>query len=170
MKTLIRTLSVGSSPLARGLHQGQLIEPVQARIIPARAGFTWPSCSTFQAPRDHPRSRGVYSMKTLIRTLSVGSSPLARGLHQGQLIEPVQARIIPARAGFTESTRRSWGCARDHPRSRGVYTTMRSRFSLFTGSSPLARGLLREAPSPSRRRWIIPARAGFTRARVVDSA
>ena len=71
-----------------------------------------------------------------------GSSPLARGL--------LGWRVRPD------------GTVSDHPRSRGVYVPLLSSFSLWLGSSPLARGLrtaqAARAPGPG----IIPARAGFT--------
>ena len=70
--------------------------------------------------------------------------------------------IIPARAGFTSVTSSPWMTMRDHPRSRGVYRTWGSAVGAVAGSSPLARGLLRPAPSGDRRHRIIPARAGFT--------
>ena len=50
----------GSSPLARGLQTEPAGRRPQHRIIPARAGFTWPSRPAPEWPRDHPRSRGVY--------------------------------------------------------------------------------------------------------------
>ena len=72
--------------------------------------------------------------------------------------------IIPARAGFTGSTCRSAVSWRDHPRSRGVYRGRFCEDGHGGGSSPLARGLP-QSPRPGRvRRWIIPARAGFTAA------
>ena len=54
-------------------------------------------------------------------------------------------RIIPARAGFTWSSRRRRRRKWDHPRSRGVYEVWRR--------------------SQTVPKWIIPARAGFTRLR-----
>ena len=54
--------SSGSSPLARGLHRHRHPLARGRRIIPARAGFTWPSPSTAASRADHPRSRGVYVM------------------------------------------------------------------------------------------------------------
>ena len=71
-----------------------------------------------------------------------GSSPLARGLQLLQVALQVVLRIIPARAGFTQ-TRTTMG-------------------NIPSGSSPLARGLpgLMETPRTPIR--IIPARAGFT--------
>ena len=50
----------GSSPLARGLHTLYDFEHRKARIIPARAGFTFDNEFIENHGRDHPRSRGVY--------------------------------------------------------------------------------------------------------------
>ena len=141
--TSARLASSGSSPLARGLrgighphHAGQ-------RIIPARAGFTWTPRPARPTSRDHPRSRGVYRWAMESGSLSLGSSPLARGLHSGGggLIRP--GGIIPARAGFTIGVRAGGSSRADHPRSRGVYPW------------PIV-------PAAAVTR-IIPARAGFTR-------
>ena len=76
-----KTNMCGSSPLARGLRRPRRGERRDPRIIPARAGFTNPSCSGAAASPDHPRSRGVYTTRRM--TDSSGSW------------------IIPARAGFT---------------------------------------------------------------------
>ena len=50
----------------------------------------------------------------------------------------------------------------DHPRSRGVYFSDGEIASTPSGSSPLARGLPRDAISDIAVLGIIPARAGFT--------
>ena len=50
-------------------------------------------------------------------------------------------RIIPARAGFTTANQISHVRVKDHPRSRGAYSTVLSRALTIPGSSPLARGL-----------------------------
>ena len=73
------------------------------------------------------------------------------------------AGIIPARAGFTGTDDRTVPQVRDHPRSRGVYPVRLSTMSSSAGSSPLARGLPADEGRRRRARWIIPARAGFTR-------
>ena len=112
------------------------------RIIPARAGFT-------HAPRP---ATGI----------PAGSSPLARGLLQFHGRQAVFGRIIPARAGFTGWAPRTSAGGSDHPRSRGVYALVRNESRLGRGSSPLARGLLREAWERHTSLGIIPARAGFT--------
>ena len=50
----------------------------------------------------------------------------------------------------------------DHPRSRGVYHAKVRTRVIEEGSSPLARGLRPEAFRQALRGRIIPARAGFT--------
>ena len=152
----------GSSPLARGLL-GETAVPIDVLgIIPARAGFT--SRRRGSRPRwwDHPRSRGVYGAAGTGALEAPGSSPLARGLPAGVLRNLPVSRIIPARAGFTAELMTASMSGRDHPRSRGVYTTSASCSIAPDGSSPLARGLPGRPPGGRRARWIIPARAGFT--------
>ena len=152
----------GSSPLARGLPVGRRSAPGRRRIIPARAGFTTTRPSPVRPPTDHPRSRGVYVISTRKSPVSIGSSPLARGLQGGASCPGWRTGIIPARAGFTKRGRSSAARSTDHPRSRGVYYSRRHTFTATAGSSPLARGL---PPASGRRRCrprIIPARAGFT--------
>ena len=152
----------GSSPLARGLPVGNHRLVPSCRIIPARAGFT-PGPSPENLHRwDHPRSRGVYSMGCMIRFLPAGSSPLARGLRPSVGMGHVRSRIIPARAGFTMSTRSDTRPKKDHPRSRGVYPRRGVQIHIDRGSSPLARGLLAGLVGGLGVPGIIPARAGFT--------
>ena len=91
-----------------------------------------------------------------------GSSPLARGLQIASISPPVTPGIIPARAGFTRIGSVSKSRAWDHPRSRGVYFRRLNIRDGPLGSSPLARGLRPARSRRMSRRWIIPARAGFT--------
>ena len=153
---------MGSSPLARGLPAAVPAGLGTPGIIPARAGFTWRRRSPRLRTGDHPRSRGVYPGEALRPGLRPGSSPLARGLRgptepagyadriiparagftDSRVREHARLRIIPARAGFTAPTASVSGARSDHPRSRGVY--------------------LRRRLQPLRRIRIIPARAGFT--------
>ena len=95
----------GSSPLARGLRRHEVDGDVLGRIIPARAGFTGAPHVRPCLPRDHPRSRGVYTERTATMLRFVGSSPLARGLHDPQPVLVLDHGIIPARAGFTREYR-----------------------------------------------------------------
>ena len=131
----------GSSPLARGLRCWIARQPQQSGIIPARAGFTRSAPRCVGSPRDHPRSRGVYPRCTMVSTGTSGSSPLARGLLTIRPDGRGGGGIIPARAGFTTGHHRPGSRRRDHPRSRGVYSTPTRRGEIYTGSSPLARGL-----------------------------
>ena len=71
-------------------------------------------------------------------------------------------RIIPARAGFTQSTDKVDRNFKDHPRSRGVYSKTSTIRLTSSGSSPLARGLPRRRHVSAVQPRIIPARAGFT--------
>ena len=75
-----RRVIAGSSPLARGLQVAQNTDLRLERIIPARAGFTYSDDDNDGEKKDHPRSRGVYTIWRTNWTWKAGSSPLARGL------------------------------------------------------------------------------------------
>ena len=152
----------GSSPLARGLLGDAVALDDRGRIIPARAGFTLGGPREGVAPQDHPRSRGVYHKAWIVEADEGGSSPLARGLRGRGGARRPRGRIIPARAGFTQASAGAGQPSADHPRSRGVYGRSLRRPLRRSGSSPLARGLLRPARGEDARPGIIPARAGFT--------
>ena len=154
--------AAGSSPLARGLHTNLRNCDRSARIIPARAGFTFLRHSFSLPFRDHPRSRGVYPVRRRGKTQPAGSSPLARGLRPSCLPPYLCIRIIPARAGFTRGEPARRRSPPDHPRSRGVYSKGTPSDGRRPGSSPLARGLLTGPVLSGPLPWIIPARAGFT--------
>ena len=131
---------------------------------------------------DHPRTRGVYNGDDHFSVLTDGSSPHTRGLHVGVRVELPQVRIIPAHAGFTLRQRRAGGHRRiipahagftprrtrrpgprpDHPRTRGVYCSIRSPDIRHAGSSPHTRGLLPDEHVARGHVRIIPAHAGFT--------
>ena len=136
-------------------------------IIPARAGFTGDGVSVVGQTGDHPRSRGVYSKSNSPPGRTPGSSPLARGLPGYGPAWERELRIIPARAGFTRIACGPRRRAPDHPRSRGVYTSIDAEIVARIGSSPLARGLLRSRSRRLSACRIIPARAGFTEAQAI---
>ena len=154
--------NLGSSPLARGLLDRLVTALRYVRIIPARAGFTTARAPGSPDASDHPRSRGVYTLKAAPETTIIGSSPLARGLRPGTGQVPDGARLIPARAGFTAPPSEPPSPEPDHPRSRGVYGNLARVLCASSGSSPLARGLLGFDREAAARAGIIPARAGFT--------
>ena len=93
--------SWGSSPLARGLLRATTDHWIAHGIIPARAGFTPWRCENRAAAWDHPRSRGVYILRSKLGIFPMGSSPLARGLPGESAVCRGDQGIIPARAGFT---------------------------------------------------------------------
>ena len=152
----------GSSPLARGLRRHRRGAHLEGRIIPARAGFTGQLRVGRDSVRDHPRSRGVYSLVGSLADAGLGSSPLARGLREPLLGLEVDVGIIPARAGFTWERPATPCGLSDHPRSRGVYAPWGIIPAHVIGSSPLARGLHIVESFPGGIVRIIPARAGFT--------
>ena len=162
MRALRSRRAAGSSPLARGLHRHPHGDVRRRRIIPARAGFTSTVAQAVKDGSDHPRSRGVYSSPNIGPVKSPGSSPLARGLLVDWLVNTAWPWIIPARAGFTSSWRSPARVTSDHPRSRGVYTVENAGEFATSGSSPLARGLLKFGAQLLWFGRIIPARAGFT--------
>ena len=155
-------ITLGSSPLARGLRIGRPRPRRATRIIPARAGFTSGFILVPLGRRDHPRSRGVYETMGFSHQSVAGSSPLARGLPAQRGIIYRKRRIIPARAGFTSAVRIAGVGHGDHPRSRGVYLYWASPPLTRKGSSPLARGLRDITVRRRDHDGIIPARAGFT--------
>ena len=157
-----RYYGAGSSPLARGLRDGDDAPCDGDGIIPARAGFTTSAARAAAPPPDHPRSRGVYHLERARPAAAEGSSPLARGLRRIPPRRRGRSRIIPARAGFTAPAARTGRPAADHPRSRGVYATSGRRRDRPSGSSPLARGLPVRPGGEALADRIIPARAGFT--------
>ena len=140
----------------------ELRRHIRPRIIPARAGFTVEWRFQRREEQDHPRSRGVYCGALGAACASRGSSPLARGLHVKQAWCTAQLGIIPARAGFTRRGLILRVGGEDHPRSRGVYSTLSYEYHEKVGSSPLARGLLVVLLLCGSACRIIPARAGFT--------
>ena len=158
----MKSAITGSSPLARGLQLAEAGARNIIRIIPARAEFTNQYASTETRTGDHPRSRGVYDRAKSYAGRATGSSPLARGLPKNSNSFNTQLRIIPARAGFTDSSRSRSTAWWDHPRSRGVYPERKSEAVYGQGSSPLARGLRCRDDNVIVIVRIIPARAGFT--------
>ena len=154
---------MGSSPLARGLQGDRVPVDECVGIIPARAGFTTISDRLKYGREDHPRSRGVYSHWRWSPSRRRWDHPRSRGVYTGRPGPVTSSRgIIPARAGFTWAAAPARAPGADHPRSRGVYPPPRCPPTPTGGSSPLARGLLRELRFGLVETGIIPARAGFT--------
>ncbi len=157
-------MRVGSSPLARGTHYLAGWSAAGGRLIPARAGNTrsvWVSGRWVSA---HPRSRGEHSPLKSLMSSSFGSSPLARGTHGFAIVGTANQRLIPARAGNTNSIPRVCYAATAHPRSRGEHGKGLRSGHNKSGSSPLARGTRNQGVAKGISARLIPARAGNTRA------
>ena len=152
----------GSSPLVRG--QQAMAPPAsrQQRIIPARAGPTYENQAKTYRGADHPRSCGANTSFALSMLCEPGSSPLVRGQPQRHRRPRPVARIIPARAGPTNSNRSPRTDSTDHPRSCGANCDSGDQLALRRGSSPLVRGQPSELRGLPERFRIIPARAGPT--------
>ncbi len=135
-----RRRAPGSSPLARGTHTRAAARRSPLGLIPARAGNTQYRKRSYRGHGAHPRSRGEHLGIDNTEFFVEGSSPLARGTPVDAFTAARFAGLIPARAGNTCSRGPTPRLCRAHPRSRGEHGSLRSAFSAFSGSSPLARG------------------------------
>ena len=161
---------LGSSPLARGPLPHGIEATARRGLIPARAGTTHVIADPFAGSGAHPRSRGDHSRHWSVPACTAGSSPLARG----PLIPRAQVQtnpgLIPARAGTTHPACRRSNARRAHPRSRGDHASSVLKLNGHSGSSPLARGPQRRMGICKHGRGLIPARAGTTYRKSVQSA
>ena len=130
----------GSSPLTRGKLWCQKYQCRASRLIPAHAGKTTASKSSYLTDTAHPRSRGenVSTLRTCLTR--VGSSPLTRGKLPSRQPFQFSLGLIPAHAGKTRHTWRSWARRAAHPRSRGENPCLGGEVAEVRGSSPLTRG------------------------------
>ena len=139
---LSKRLQRGSPPLARGIPIKTETMCSQSRITPACAGNT------------------KRSMVELL--FCMGSPPLARGIHNAFRKKYFGKRITPACAGNTLFCRFHSPTCKDHPRLRGEYYATDFGYLPYTGSPPLARGILTYARNIRERIRITPACAGNT--------
>ena len=97
-----------------------------------------------------------------------GSSPLVRGQLGRSRRGFLFLRIIPARAGPTDSFGRVFLSFADHPRSCGANSSSSRTTPPNCGSSPLVRGQRDDTVRPVLGVRIIPARAGPTSPKIVS--
>ena len=157
-------ITSGSSPRVRGKHRLHVQVVRRVRIIPARAGQTWPAGSPAPTTSDHPRACGANHPFDVAHTLVSGSSPRVRGKQRRELRAIDDLRIIPARAGQTHRRDRQHTHPPDHPRACGANVTQDGVGDARCGSSPRVRGKPVAAACRALRKRIIPARAGQTKA------
>ena len=130
----------GSSPRVRGkprvverLHPGE-------RLIPARAGKTSAPCPRGGRRTAHPRACGENAEELMRRAEAEGSSPRVRGKRAERGRDPVDSRLIPARAGKTRRRGARPPCATAHPRACGETPPSSTSGAMILGSSPRVRG------------------------------
>ena len=130
----------GSSPLTRGKHQGGGRRRRRMGLIPAHAGKTPWTASSWTRPQAHPRSRGE-NVNTITAARAIeGSSPLTRGKRRHPPARRDHGRLIPAHAGKTGDRYQDAHPPGAHPRSRGENHRGGLRSIAAGGSSPLTRG------------------------------
>ena len=152
----------GSSPLARGTRVCISTHAECCRLIPARAGNTCRQDYGGGAGSAHPRSRGEHTRPALAPDVYFGSSPLARGTRRRRHEGYWRFRLIPARAGNTQTGRVRQAADPAHPRSRGEHVPSEKSGMCRGGSSPLARGTQCDVGHAGVSGRLIPARAGNT--------
>ena len=159
--------STGSSPLTRGKHGRRARGAAGPRLIPAHAGKTRTRSARATRNRAHPRSRGENDPGSTQPERLMGSSPLTRGKPTHSAQRPYAPGLIPAHAGKTRRSRRTWLSSGAHPRSRGENQAAYATLKDYRGSSPLTRGKRVPARAGRQQARLIPAHAGKTHARHV---
>ena len=134
----------GSSPRARGTLPRELPNGHGVRFIPAGAGNTVVRSVILAPPAVHPRGRGEHVGEISKELLYAGSSPRARGTRRRLRSAAVATRFIPAGAGNTSTLRSAQICTTVHPRGRGEHHQRLDGAHSCSGSSPRARGTLRQ--------------------------
>ena len=110
---------VGSSPRWRGKDRFLATQSLVLRITPAWAGKRWHRHTVCNPKEDHPRVGGE-KMDTSRYVLSLkGSPPRGRGKAIEDIKSDMEARITPAWAGKSISSRHLSNIAEDHPRVGG---------------------------------------------------
>ena len=132
--------TTGSSPRVRGKRSWGAVCSAPGRIIPARAGQTRRRPASGASTTDHPRACGANSgVFTLSADIS-GSSPRVRGKPTVCVPPTRTVRIIPARAGQTQTAFQNMEKGSDHPRACGANPSAGRCSRSRCGSSPRVRG------------------------------
>ena len=134
----------GSSPQARGTRQPRAQWCILLRFIPAGAGNTLVVSLGCVPIAVHPRRRGEHCRQRAGAIYALGSSPQARGTRQPRQLAGNYVWFIPAGAGNTRHRDNANLYRPVHPRRRGEHTNPHAPPSGGGGSSPQARGTLRQ--------------------------
>ena len=133
-------VALGSSPLARGTRYRSWLALGSRRLIPARAGSTFPGSPRTAIVSAHPRSRGEHVAPRPDGYVNPGSSPLTRGTPALLTDHDVSRGLIPTHAGTIRVTRQTEARTPAHPRSCGEHNHRYTAAGAGFGSSPLTRG------------------------------
>ena len=139
----------GSSPRMRGTQVHPVLAFFKIRFIPAHAGNT----QRVGTARHRPP----------------GSSPRMRGTLRWSFRKRKPCRFIPAHAGNTVSRQARRSSAPVHPRACGEHSVVVSPRRVRYGSSPRMRGTLPPSQVAPALRRFIPAHAGNTLIRLLQS-
>ena len=131
---------MGSPPLARGTARRYAHGVLLPGITPACAGNRVPTCAHQIGDGDHPRLRGEQLAPSSLKTLAMGSPPLARGTDKNNPRKNDKAGITPACAGNSSRQLPFLCSCGDHPRLRGEQFAWYLAVWVMAGSPPLARG------------------------------
>ena len=152
----------GSSPRGRGKPPVPSDVQDRAGLIPARAGKTPPRCHSITPASAHPRAGGENFPRRSAVQSRPGSSPRGRGKLNATMAANPIFRLIPARAGKTQSSRLRPSSRRAHPRAGGENPSVACSFTASVGSSPRGRGKPYGSHTLAVLPGLIPARAGKT--------
>ena len=157
---MIRLMTDGPSPRARGAAPAVAGGRAAAGTIPACAGSSTPTSRTSSPHQDHPRVRGEQEAGDLDGGALVGPSPRARGAGSCCAVGAPCCGTIPACAGSRLGSTARTVNARDHPRVRGEQPGTSIPAAKRAGPSPRARGAVARPMRKPNLEGTIPACAG----------
>ena len=114
-------LGSGSSPRVRGAFAEDVVHHQSFWVIPARAGSIHIDQMKGGSKRGHPRACGEHESSPKAARKQHGSSPRVRGAYFVTLAQPMQSRVIPARAGSIIPPIYNSGHFKGHPRACGEH-------------------------------------------------
>jgi len=129
-------------------------------VVPARAGVFPRRSGSTRHHRGRPRPRGGVPAGPHRAATRLRSSPPARGCSRATSMTSADTAVVPARAGVFRCGGGFGSGSRGRPRPRGGVPTSWSAPVTESSSSPPARGCSAPPPPCSRRRGVVPARAG----------